>query len=119
MIRSPFHTEDDAAAANPIFGRLSASGWHTASMTMRMMVDDGFAIGGGAGLGSPGLDELLWLKPVYPGDTLHCETEVLEVRASGRKPHLGAVKSRTTVYNQHDEKVMQQVATVLVRRRDG
>ncbi|MET5012133.1 MaoC/PaaZ C-terminal domain-containing protein, partial [Burkholderia pseudomallei] len=80
----PFHLSDEAAAATH-FGRLSASGWHTASMTMAMIVayyrETGFQ-----SLGSPGVDELRWLKPVYPGDTLRCETEVLETRRSASRP---------------------------------
>ena len=79
----PFHLSDEAAAATH-FGRLSASGWHTASMTMAMIVayyrETGFQ-----SLGSPGVDELRWLKPVYPGDTLRCETEVLETRTSASR----------------------------------
>ncbi len=64
----PFHLDDEAAAQTH-FGRLSASGWHTCAMTMRMMVDD-MKIHQQAGLGSPGVDNLRWVKPVYPGDTL-------------------------------------------------
>src|SRR3546814_9033751 len=74
----PVHL-DDAAAAATYFGRLPASGWHTAAMAMRMIVDD-MRAHEQAGLGSPGIDELRWLKPVYPGDTLRCEREVLSKR---------------------------------------
>src|SRR5437773_1690732 len=63
----PFHLDDEAAAQNPIFGRLSASGWHTCAMVMRMLVDHQME-DGHFSLGSPGIDELRWLKPVYPGD---------------------------------------------------
>ena len=69
----PFHLSDEAAAKS-IFGRVAASGWHTAAMTMRMSVDH-FRTNRQAGLGSPGIDELKWLKPVYPGDTLRCEAK--------------------------------------------
>ena len=106
----PFHLDDAAAAANPIFRRLSASGWHTAAMTMRMLVDHNRAMDRQT-LGSPGIDEIRWLKPVYPGDVLRVESEVIEVRASRSHPDRGIVKSRMTVFNQHDEPVMTQVGT--------
>jgi acyl dehydratase len=80
----PFHLDDNAAAATH-FGRLSASGWHTCAMTMRMMVDN-MKVQKQAGLGSPGVDNLRWVKPVYPGDTLTCRTEVLEKRRSKSRP---------------------------------
>ncbi len=105
----PFHLDDAAAASNPIFGRLSASGWHTGAMTMRMLVDHNRSMDRQT-LGSPGIDEIRWLKPVYPGDTLRVESEVIEVRASRSKPGMGIVKARMTVLNQHDETVMTQVA---------
>ena len=106
----PFHLDDAAAAANPIFGRLSASGWHTAAMMMRMLVDHNQSQDRQT-LGSPGIDELRWLKPVYPGDTLRVESEVIEVRASRSRPEMGMVKALMTVLNQHDEPVMTQIAT--------
>jgi acyl dehydratase len=111
----PFHL-DDAAAAQTYFGRLSASGWHTCAMTMRMLVDN-MMKDQSAGLGSPGLDELRWLKPVYPGDTLRCEGEVIEVRPSQSRPEMGSTKNRLTVFNQHDEPVMTMVSIGLIRRR--
>jgi acyl dehydratase len=114
----PFHLDDDSAAANPIFGRLSASGWHTAAMAMRMLVDHNKG-SGGTSLGSPGVDELRWLRPVYPGDTLRVESEVLDVRPSRSRPEIGSVKVRLSVFNQHGDKVMTQVAINLVARRDG
>ncbi|BCI72290.1 maoC like domain protein [Sphingomonas sp. S17] len=111
----PFHLSDEAAAATH-FGRLSASGWHTASMTMAMIVayyrETGFQ-----SLGSPGVDELRWLKPVYPGDTLRCETEVLETRRSASRPEMGFVISQLTVFNQDDVAVMRFRPTLLVRTR--
>ena len=97
----PFHLSDEAAAATH-FGRLSASGWHTCAMVMSMLVDN-LKKHRQAGLGSPGVDELRWLKPVYPGDTLRCETEVLEKRRSQSRPEMGIFKSRLTVFNQHDD----------------
>jgi acyl dehydratase len=111
----PFHL-DDTAAAKTYFGRLSASGWHTCAMTMRMLVDS-FTKEESAGLGSPGLDELRWLKPVYPGDTLRVETEVTEVRPSKSRPDMGSVKNRVTVFNQDNEPVMTMNSIGLMRRR--
>ncbi len=111
----PFHLDDDAAAKT-YFGRLSASGWHTASMAMRMMVDH-MTERKQAGLGSPGIDELRWLKPVYPGDTLRCETEVLEKRQSASRPDMGIFKSKLTVFNQDDEPVMTMRSNGLIRVR--
>lgn len=111
----PFHLSDEAAAKT-YFGRVAASGWHTCAMTMAMMVehakDEPFA-----GLGSPGVDELRWLKPVYPGDTLHVESEVIEVTPSRSKPDLGSFKSRITVTNQDGVPVLRFVSIVLIRRR--
>lgn len=109
----PFHLDDAAAAASPIFGRLSASGWHTASATMRMMVDHDCAIGSGT-MGSPGVEELRWIKPAYPDDTLTVRREVIEVRASQSRPEIGFVKSRVTTLNQHGDAVMSMVATTII-----
>lgn len=111
----PFHL-DDEAAARTYFGRLSASGWHTASMVMRMLVDH-MMERRQAGLGSPGIDELRWLRPVYPGDTLRCETEILEKRQSRSKPEMGSFKSKLTVYNQDDVAVMTMISNALIRVR--
>jgi len=111
----PFHLSEEAAAATH-FGRLSASGWHTASMAMAMIVAH-FRETGFQSLGSPGVDELRWLKPVYPGDTLHCETEVLETRRSASRPEMGIVISRWTVLNQDDVAVMTMRPTVMIRTR--
>lgn len=112
----PFHL-DDAAAAATHFGRLSASGWHTGSMAMRMMVDN-MKEHRQAGLGSPGIEDLRWLKPVYPGDTLRCESEILEKRRSQSRPEMGLFKSQLSVFNQHDEPVMTMRSTGLIRVRD-
>ncbi|MBN8838975.1 MAG: MaoC family dehydratase [Sphingomonadales bacterium] len=111
----PFHLSDEAAAATH-FGRLSASGWHTCAMVMSMLVDN-LKKHRQAGLGSPGVDELRWLKPVYPGDTLRCETEVLEKRRSQSRPEMGIFKSRLTVFNQHDVAVMSMISNGLIRTR--
>jgi hypothetical protein len=111
----PFHLDDDAAAQTH-FGRLAASGWHTGAMAMRMMVDHWAKIGH-SGLGSPGLDELRWLRPVYPGDTLKMETELLAKRLSQSRPEMGLIKSISRVYNQDDVLVMSFISNGLVGRR--
>ena len=113
----PFHLDDAAAAANPLFGRLAASGWHTAAMAMRMTADHWAGLGERAILGGAGIDELRWLKPVYPGDTLRCEAEVIATRASDTKPDRGIVTVRTTVFNQDEAAVVSQIAKVMMRRR--
>ena len=113
----PFHLSD-AEAAKTHFGRLAASGWHTGAMMMRMLVDSMTEVSQ-AGLGSPGLDELRWLKPVYPGDVLRVETEVLDKTPSRSKPDLGSFRSRATVFNQDDVPVMTAVSIGLIRRRPG
>ncbi|WP_108810203.1 MaoC/PaaZ C-terminal domain-containing protein [Sphingorhabdus sp. Alg231-15] len=110
-----FHL-DEQAAAKTHFGRLSASGWHSAAMMMRMMVDHMNA-NKQAGLGSPGVENLRWLKPVYPGDTLRCEHVTLEKRRSESRPEMGIMKGKITVLNQHDEKVMTMESTGLIQVR--
>lgn len=113
----PFHLSDEAAAETH-FGRLSASGWHTCAMAMSMIVEN-LRNNKQAGLGSPGVDELRWLKPVYPGDTLRCESEVLEKRPSQSRPEMGIFKNRMTVYNQDGVAVMSMVSNGLIRTRPG
>ena len=113
----PFHLSDEAAAATH-FGRLSASGWHTCAMTMAMLVKN-LKAHQQAGLGSPGIDELKWLKPVYPGDTLRCESELLSKRVSASRPEMGIFKTRLTVFNQHDEPVMSYLSNGLIATRPG
>ena len=112
----PFHLDDEAAAQTH-FGRISASGWHTCAMTMRMIVEH-FAHDAQASLGSPGIDEIRWIKPVYPGDTLTCEGELLKKRQSKSKPEIGITKSATRVFNQHGKMVMSHVANGLIRVRN-
>jgi acyl dehydratase len=112
----PFHL-DDAAAETSLFGRLSASGWHTAAMAMRMMCDDHLL--DTASLGSPGIDQLRWLKPVFPGDTLSMRLEVLEARSMASRPGVGLVKSRWTVLNQHAQPVMAMEGWGMMRKRPG
>ena len=113
----PFHL-DDEAAKQTYFGRLSASGWHTGAMMMAMHVAHWAEGEGVASLGSPGLDELRWLKPVYPGDTLHVESELIEKRRSKNRPEMGITKTRSVVMNQHGEPVLSVIANGLVRVRD-
>ena len=111
----PFHLSDEAAAKTH-FGRLAASGWHTCAMTMAMLVEN-IRQDPSAGLGSPGVDELRWLKPVYPGDTLSVESEIVEVTPSRSKPNIGSFRSKVSVFNQDDEPVMRMTSIVLMQRR--
>ena len=111
-----FHLDEEAAAQTH-FGRLSASGWHTCSMTMAMMVEN-MKQEKSAGLGSPGIDHLRWKKPVYPGDTLRCETELIEKRRSQSRPEMGIFKTRIRTLNQHDEVVLEMQSNGLIRTRD-
>ncbi|MFC4295248.1 MaoC family dehydratase [Novosphingobium tardum] len=111
-----FHLSDEAAAQTH-FGRLSASGWHTGAMSMRMMVDN-LKANKQAGLGSPGMENLRWIKPVYPGDTLRCEVELLEKRRSASRPEMGIMRSDVRVFNQNDEMVMSMRTTGLIQVRD-
>ena len=111
----PFHLSDEAAAKT-YFGRLAASGWHTCAMTMAVIVRH-LSKDRQAGLGSPGVDELRWLKPVYPGDTLHVRGKILEKTPSRSKPDIGSFRTQTTVSNQDDEPVMRFTSIVLIQRR--
>ena len=123
----PFHI-DEAAAARSHFGALCASGWHTASLWMRLMVDherreDGAQRARGeavAKLGpSPGFRELKWLKPVYVGDTIAYATEVVEKRASNSRPDWGLMSIRNTGINQKGEPVISFISVAFVERRKG
>ena len=111
----PFHLSDEAAARTH-FGRLAASGWHTCAMTMaviaRKVVEQEQA-----GLGSPGVDELRWLKPVFPGDTLHVRSRIVEKTPSRSKPEIGSFRSETVVTNQDEVPVLKFTSIVLIRRR--
>lgn len=111
----PFHLSDEAAAQT-YFGRLSASGWHTCAMTMGVIARK--VVGEEqAGLGSPGIDELRWLKPVYPGDTLSVYGRVIEKTPSRSKPDIGSFRTQTRVVNQDGVDVMRFTSIVLIRRR--
>lgn len=111
----PFHLSDEEAAKTH-FGRLSASGWHTCAMTMALIARQVVA-DDQAGLGSPGIDELRWRRPVYPGDTLHVRGKITGKTPSRSKPDLGSFRTETTVTNQHDEPVLTFKTIVLIRRR--
>ena len=111
----PFHLSDEEAAKT-YFGRLSASGWHTCAMTMAVIARHVVATRQ-AGLGSPGIDELRWLKPVYPGDRLTVTGTVVDKAPSRSKPHIGTIRTETVVSNQHDEPVMRYTSIVMMRRR--
>ena len=110
----PFHTDEKTAEAS-IWGGLIASGWLTGSVLMRIFYD-GF-LKDTASLGSPGIDELRWLKPVRPGDTLTVRLTVLETAASRSKPDRGIVRSLMEVVNQHGEIVMTTKGVNFFKRR--
>jgi len=110
----PYHLDDEAARETAFKG-LAASGWHTAAITMRMMVDGEFKPADGI-LGV-GFDDLSWPRPVRPGDELHAKSEILEVRPSKSRPDRGMIKVRTTTYNQNDEPVQFFTGNLLVPRR--
>jgi acyl dehydratase len=109
-----FHLDDEAAAAS-IYGGLIASGWHTVCIFMRLFADG--LLDRAAAMGSPGIDELRWLQPVRPGDTLHARVEVVEVRPSRSKPDRGMVRLRSVVTNQTDAEVLSFFAMVMFGRR--
>ncbi|MGH8492251.1 MAG: MaoC family dehydratase [Moraxellaceae bacterium] len=110
----PFHLDEDAAKTS-IFRGLAASGWHTAAVTMRLLVDSELQPAGGI-IGA-GFDELRWPRPVRPGDELRVESEVLEVRPSQSRPEQGLIKVRTNTLNQDDEVVQTSVGNLVVLRR--
>jgi acyl dehydratase len=111
----PFHLDEDAAR-NTIFRGLAASGWHTAALTMRLLVESEIEPAGGV---VTGFDEFRWPRPVRPGDELHIESEVLEVRPSRSRSNQGLIKVRTTTLNQNDEAVQVQIANLIVPRRQS
>jgi acyl dehydratase len=112
----PFHL-DEAAADQSFFRGLAASGWHTAAMLMRLLVDSELKPAGGI-IGA-GFEEFRWPRPVRPGDELRCETEVLEVRPSKSRPEQGLLKVRFTAFNQNNEPVQVMVGSLVVPRRPG
>ena len=110
----PFHLDDEAARAT-FFQGLAASGWHTAALTMRLIVEGEVQIAGG--IVGAGADEFRWPRPVRPGDTLTVRSEVLEVRPSKSRPEQGLIKLRSTTLNQNGEPVQIFVANLVVPRR--
>jgi acyl dehydratase len=110
----PFHL-DEEAARDSMFGALCASGWHTCAVAMGLTVRN-FLLES-ASLGSPGLESLKWLKPVYPGDTLRLRHVILEARPLRSRPDVGMVRSRWEMSNQHGEPVMQMEGYGMFRRR--
>jgi acyl dehydratase len=113
----PFHLSDEEAAKTH-FGRLSASGWHTCAMTMAVVARYSVEHAQ-AGLGSPGIDELRWRKPVYPEDTLHVRGKIVDKTPSRSRPEMGSYRTETIVTNQDGVTVMTYTSIVLIRRREG
>ena len=109
-----FHLDANAAAASP-YGGLIASGFQSLAICFRLFIQSGILAE--SSLGSPGIDELRWLAPVRPGDTLHCEVDVTEVRPSSSKPDRGIARLRYTAVNQRQEVVLSFVVIHLLRRR--
>jgi acyl dehydratase len=110
----PFHL-DDAAAEASLFGRLAASGWHTCAMAMRMLCDAYLLES--ASLGSPGIESLKWLAPVYPGDTLSVRFTVLESRPLASRPGVGLIRSSWRVLNQDGVTVLTMEGHGMFRQR--
>ena len=112
----PFHL-DAEAAKDSVFGGLIASGWHTGAMWMRLFVDA--VLSRAASMGSPGVEELRWLAPVRPGDTLQARLTILEARPSERRPDRGTIRSRAEMVNQDGVTVMSMLARGHFGRRDA
>ena len=110
----PFHLDEEAAARS-VFGALCASGWHTCAMAMSLMVNN--FLNESSSMGSPGLESLKWLKPVFPGDTLTLRSTILESRAMGSRPDLGLVRTSWDMVNQQGEKVLHMEGYGMFRRR--
>ena len=110
----PFHL-DAAAGAASVFGGLCASGWHTCAMAMRLMVTN--FLHQTSSLGSPGLENIQWKKPVYPNDTLRLQTTVLETKPMGRRPDVGMTRNLWEMFNQHGDKVLHMEGWGMFRRR--
>ncbi|HEX2017342.1 MAG TPA: MaoC family dehydratase [Aurantimonas sp.] len=112
----PFHLEEQAGR-DSLLGGLSASGWHTCAMTMRMMADS--YVLDSSSQGSPGVDTVKWLRPVFPGDVLTGTARVASRRLSAKRPTLGLAKIITVIRNQRDEPVLESEYTLLLLTRDG
>ncbi|MBI2771800.1 MAG: MaoC family dehydratase [Burkholderiales bacterium] len=111
----PFHL-DEAAGKRSIYGGMCASGWHTCAMAMRLTVDN--FLNESSSMGSPGLESLRWLKPVYPGDTLNLRHTILESRPLRKRTDIGLVRSTWDLFNQNGEKVLQMEGYGMFRRRE-
>jgi len=110
----PFHL-DEKAADGSIFRGLAASGWHTAAITMRLLVESELKPAGG--IVGAGFDDFRWPRPVRPGDELRVESEVLEIRPSKSRPDQGLIKVKTTTLNQNGEAVQISIGNLIVLRR--
>ena len=110
----PMHVDEEAARAT-MLGGLAASGWHTCAILMRMIAD-GFVLQSSS-LGSPGVEEVKWLRPVRPGDRLTVRASVLRTRPSNSRPGMGFVKFRYEMFNQSGDCVMTLVSTMMAARR--
>ncbi len=113
----PFHLSEEAGKAMH-FGGLCASGWHSCAIAMRMIVDN-MPVAESGSLGSPGVDELRWIKPVYPGDTLRMKSTVIDKRESRSRPDMGSIFMENQVYNQNDELVMSFRPIIMFSKRTG
>ncbi|MDF2462671.1 MAG: hypothetical protein K0Q43_906 [Ramlibacter sp.] len=111
----PFHL-DEAAGRSSIFGNLCASGWHTCSLAMKLTVEN--LLEESSSKGSPGVENLRWLKPVYPGDTLRLKHTILESRALRTRPDTGLVRAGWEMFNQNGEKVLQMEGLGMFGRRN-
>lgn len=111
----PFHLSQEAGEATH-FGGLCASGWHTCSIAMRMVVDN--MPEDSASLGSPGIDELRWRKPVFPGDTLRVKSTVMSKKPSRSRPDMGTMVLHNEIYNQRDEVVLSYKPIAMFRKRN-
>ena len=108
----PFHLDDAVAEAHPLFGRLCASGWHTCAAVMRLTVDS-WTLQHQQPLGGAGIDEIRWLKPVYPGDTIHAEFEVTGIIPGKPRAGMRLVRVLTTAINQNGVPVMRHCSNVI------
>lgn len=110
----PFHLDEEAAKAS-VFGGLCASGWHTCAMAMRLMVTN--FLHEAASLGSPGLENVKWMKPVFPGDTLHLKYRIVESRPMTKRADVGLVRTHSEMFNQQGEQVLHMEGWGMFRRR--
>lgn len=110
----PFHLDEEAAKGS-VFGTLCASGWHTCSMAMSLMVNN-FLLDA-ASLGSPGMENIKWFKPVQPGDVLRLQHKIVDKRPMSKRPDVGLVRAEWHLFNQHEDKVLHLESWGMFRRR--